>query len=282
MQTVLKYLDRIQYTDSLTPSAETLHALNRAQMLTVPYETIDIRLGIPASLAHEIVYRKIIEHRRGGYCYELNSLFGWLLMKLGFDVTFLSARIISLYPNGKIGPEFEHLVLLVQLDQPWLVDVGHGEVIDNPLPLASGIEISEATADIQLKQQGEFWTISRRIKDPEWAPMYLFTLKSRSLDDFNCQINWINQTQCSWYKNNTFITRSTPDGKVGLCTDQLTVWKGRKCSKTTVSRSNYFEMLNDSFDIRLPTNTCLDALLAPDHWTGTDYGLATCPFQSLS
>ena len=282
MHTVYKYLDRIRYTGSLTPTAETLRALNRAQMLTVPYETIDIRLGIRPSLAHDVVYSKIVTHHRGGWCYELNSLFGWLLRQLGFDVTFLSARILSLYQEGKSGPEFEHLVLLVQLDQPWLVDVGHGEVFDYPLPLVSGIEVTEITADIRLKQQGELWFLSRRINELEWAPMYMFTLKPRSLRDFNDQIEWINQTKCNWYKNNTLVIRSTTNGKIALCTDRLSVWEGRQCSKSTVPKSEYLKTLKDTFDVKLPSHTNLDALLAPDYWKGTDYGLSTHPsFDSI-
>jgi N-hydroxyarylamine O-acetyltransferase len=134
---VQRYLRRIQYDGSLDPTAQTLRALHRRHLLAIPFENLDIHLGEPILLDEARIYAKIIEGRRGGYCYELNGIFAWLLQQLGYSVTYLSAR--DPRPDGGYRPEFDHLTLLVQVPDEvlssgcgtmepicWLADVGWG------------------------------------------------------------------------------------------------------------------------------------------------------------
>src|SRR4051794_33731222 len=86
------YLEGIRYAGPRAPSAETLRALHRAHLYAVPFENLDIGRGRRLSLALPDLFDKIVTRRRGGFCYELNGLFGWLLESLGYRVTHLSAR----------------------------------------------------------------------------------------------------------------------------------------------------------------------------------------------
>src|SRR5271157_4958068 len=79
-------------------------------------------LATPIRLEPPLLYEKIVVRRRGGFCYELNGLFSQLLTALGFQVQMLSARVRR--DDGGFGPEFDHMLLKVELEQPWLVDVG--------------------------------------------------------------------------------------------------------------------------------------------------------------
>src|SRR5215211_6629735 len=148
------YLNRIGYRGTLEPSAATLHALQRAHLLAVPFENLEIHLGRPIVLDQTALFDKIVRRRRGGFCYELNGLFAVLLRELGFEVTLLSAGVAR--ANGDFGPEYDHLTLLVECplsvidsqlqpvvgDQPrttnygprtiWLVDVGFGDSFRAP------------------------------------------------------------------------------------------------------------------------------------------------------
>src|SRR6185436_18299602 len=99
------YLERIRYDGETTPSVETLRRIHRAHMLAVPFENLDIHLGIPIALSVPAFYEKIVDRKRGGFCYELNGLFAWLLAELGFSVTLLSARVFA---AGRLSPEFDH------------------------------------------------------------------------------------------------------------------------------------------------------------------------------
>ncbi|MFB3065782.1 MAG: arylamine N-acetyltransferase, partial [Planctomycetota bacterium] len=130
-------LRRIGYEGARDPNADVLQALHRAFVLSVPFENLDIHLGRPIVLDEAALFDKIVKRRRGGFCYEMNGLFAALLRALGFDVTLLSARVVG--TDGKAGPEFDHLVLLVPLSERRLADVGFGDVFVHPLRLdASG------------------------------------------------------------------------------------------------------------------------------------------------
>src|SRR4029453_8294667 len=117
------YLERIGHSGSTTPTPQTLKALHRAHLLTVPFENLDIALGVPIELDLEAFFDKIVVRRRGGFCYELNGLFGWLLRELRFPVATLSARVLD---GGRIGPDFDHMLLLVRLEDRLIADVGFG------------------------------------------------------------------------------------------------------------------------------------------------------------
>lgn len=81
------YLRRIGYSGSVAPNAETLREIHRAHLFAVPFENLDIRWGREIRVDEEAFIRKIVEYRRGGFCYELNGAFGTLLRTLGFRVT---------------------------------------------------------------------------------------------------------------------------------------------------------------------------------------------------
>ena len=130
---VNRYLARMGYTGSIAPTAHTLAALHRAHMLTVPFENLDIPLGTPIVLDNDALFAKIVDHRRGGFCYELNGLFAELLRSLGFQVALLSAGVYN--ATGQPGPDFDHMALLVALEQRWLADVGFGDSFNTPLRL---------------------------------------------------------------------------------------------------------------------------------------------------
>ena len=127
------YLERINYHGSLASTAETLRELQVAHLLAVPFENLSIHAKQPIVLEVEALYTKIVEHRRGGFCYEANGLFAALLRALGFEVTMLSAEVAN--AEGGFSPDFDHMALMVSLEQRWLVDVGFGDSFREPLLL---------------------------------------------------------------------------------------------------------------------------------------------------
>ena len=130
---VTAYLDRINYCGSRVPTAETLRDLQVAHLLAVPFENLSIHAKEPIVLEDEALFTKIVERRRGGFCYECNGLFAALLRALGFNVAMLSAEVAN--AAVVFGPAFDHMTLLVSLEQRWLVDVGFGDSFREPLRL---------------------------------------------------------------------------------------------------------------------------------------------------
>ncbi len=136
MVDVAAYFDRIGYSGDPNSSIETLRAVHRTHLFTVPFENLDIGLHREIPCDENAAIRKIVERKRGGFCYEMNGAFAALLRELGFQVTLLSARVAR--EDGGEGPEFDHLTLRVDLEEPWLADVGFGESFLDPLRLKLG------------------------------------------------------------------------------------------------------------------------------------------------
>jgi N-hydroxyarylamine O-acetyltransferase len=150
---VLPYLDRIGYNGPLAPTADTLRALHRQHMLTVPFENLDIGLGRKIVLDAERFVDKIVSHHRGGFCYELNGAFATLLTAVGFRVTLLSARVAN--EAGIASKDFDHLTLRIDLEGPWLADVGFGENFLEPLRLIGHIEQQDPVGTFRFIQASQ-------------------------------------------------------------------------------------------------------------------------------
>ncbi len=150
-----RYLSRIGYNGTTANSISTLQALHRAHLLAIPYENLDIHLGQRLTLDLEHIYAKIVEGGRGGWCYEMNGLFAWALQELGFTVAMLGSTV-GAPAQGGVGNDLDHLILQVQLDQPWLVDVGFGNAFIEPLPLIPG-DYQQGWMTFRLEQGADKW-----------------------------------------------------------------------------------------------------------------------------
>ena len=131
------YLGRIGLTGRPPPTLEGLRALHRAHLAAIPYENFDVQLGRPVTIAVPAIYDKIVGRRRGGWCYEMNGLFGWALGELGFKVTRATGAVMrAAAGDAVIG---NHLVLRVDLPEGvHLADVGFGDGPNEPFAVREG------------------------------------------------------------------------------------------------------------------------------------------------
>jgi len=248
MMDITAYLQRIDYQGSPAPTAETLRALHRAHLLAVPFENLDIHLGRPIILDEKRLFHKIVERRRGGFCYELNGLFAALLRELGFDVTLLSARV---YDNGDFGPEFDHLVLLVQLEERWLADVGFGDSFREPLRLDEpGDQIQDGCV-YRIAHDGTDWTMLERGEEGI-CDGYKFTLQPRRLADFADMCHYQQTSPDSHFTQRRICSRATPEGRITLSDMKLIVSaRGERRERLLDSQEEYAAMLREHFGIDL-------------------------------
>jgi len=130
----LAYFDRIGFRSEARPDLATLRALHRAHLQAIPYENLDVQFGQPVTTDPQAAFDKIVTRRRGGWCYEMNGLFGAVLADIGFEVTRMAgAATRETTGDSAIG---NHLVLRVDLPQgPWIADVGFGDGALEPFPL---------------------------------------------------------------------------------------------------------------------------------------------------
>jgi len=250
MLDVPAYLARIGYAGSTALTVETLRALHHTHLLTVPFENLDIALGRAIALDEDALVRKVVEQRRGGFCYELNGVFAALLRALGFRVTLLSARVSR--EAGGESPEFDHLTLRVDFEEPWLADVGFGELFLEPLRIEAGIEQSDPTGTFRLVAHEERLQLEKSLDDGSWKREYSFSLQPYAMKDFGPRCRYHQTSPESHFTQNRICTRATPEGRITLSEMKLIVTEnGRRKEKELSSEDERKQVLQDYFGIRL-------------------------------
>ncbi|MBP7334645.1 arylamine N-acetyltransferase [Niveispirillum sp.] len=154
------YLARIGHHGAIAADHATLRALHVAHVGAIPFENLDIQMGLPIRLELAAIMAKLVGQRRGGYCFEQNSLLHAVLVAIGFDVTRRVARVrLGGDPGGR-----SHLILLVAAgERRYLADVGFGgSCLVEPLPLEAG----------EYDSAGERWRLSLS----DWAPGWELSL----------------------------------------------------------------------------------------------------------
>lgn len=221
------YLDRIGYRGPLTPTAETLRALQVAHLQTVPFENLSIHARQRIVLGDEPLFDKIVERRRGGFCYELNGLFAALLRALGFQVAMLSAGAAR--ADGTFGPDFDHMALQVDLDERWLADVGFGDSFRDPLRLDERREQPEPPRAFRIDEDGGHLLLQRQDGPGEpWQPQYRFTLQPHEFPDYAGMCHFHQTSPESHFTRGTVCSLATPDGRVTLSGMKLITTQGRE------------------------------------------------------
>ncbi|MGW0082184.1 arylamine N-acetyltransferase family protein [Streptomyces sp. NPDC003393] len=181
------YLARIGAERPRQPNAAALAELHLRHLQAVPFENLSIHLGEDLSLEEKALYDKVVQARRGGFCYELNGLFAALLTSLGYRVTYLAARV---HTAGGLGIPFDHLALCVRPADgsgPWLVDVGFGDHSHHPLRL-------DALDSDQSDPAGVFRITAAPDGDldvlRDGTPRYRLETRPRALTDFEAGCWW--------------------------------------------------------------------------------------------
>ena len=210
---VQAYLARIGFSGSTAPSPDTLRRLQLAHLYTVPFENLDISLGREITCDEARFVHKIVNLRRGGFCYELNGAFAALLRELGFRVTLLSGRVAR--EDGSASPDFDHLALRVDLDEPWLADVGFGDSFLEPLRLKE-IEQEQCSGRFRIVPVGDVMMVQRQLADQPWKSQYQFVLKSHQLTDFEARCQFQQTSPDSHFTRQRVCTLPTENGRITL------------------------------------------------------------------
>ncbi|MFN2461812.1 MAG: arylamine N-acetyltransferase [Candidatus Velthaea sp.] len=254
------YLARIGYEGSLEPSIKTLSALHEAHLNTVPFEDIDVYLGRAINLSEDALFEKIVRRKRGGFCYELNGLFGALLRRLGFDVTLLDAQVSR--PGATFGPAFDHIALLVALDRPWLADVGFPRSPVTPLPLDASGRYEVSGVSFRITFDDDTGTLSR-LRRGGWEPQYRFNFVPRQIEDFRDMCRFHATSPESPFYRWLGCTIFTADGRTTLSDDTLTVRRGNTRTETPVRPADVPATLRTHFGITLDASDHAELLAQP-------------------
>ena len=176
------YLRRIGYDGSRAPTPETLQALHFAHATSIPFENLDIQLGLPIRLDLPSLQAKLVAAKRGGYCFEQNTLFAAALEAVGFRVTRLAGRV---GPRSNRTRSRSHMLLAVEAGgADWLADVGFGaDTLLLPMPLAPGSEVRQHAWSYRTEADGPL-RVLQSLDGDAWADRYSFTSEEQYPIDY--------------------------------------------------------------------------------------------------
>ena len=245
---IAAYLERINYRGPQAPTAETLRALQQAHLLAVPFENLSIHNGQRIILEEEALFDKVITRRRGGFCYELNGLFAALLRALGFEVDMLSARVAD--GAGEFGPDFDHMTLMVRLDQRWLADVGFGDSFLEPLLMDKREEQVQQDRAFKIVPDSDRLVLWQRENGDEWKAQYSFTLQPFNFHDYAKMCRYHQTSAESHFTQKRVCTRATPQGRITLSELRLiTRENGERNEQILQDEQEYARVLRQHFGI---------------------------------
>lgn len=247
---VRAYLDRIGHDGPVDGSAATLAELQERHLLTVPYENLDILHRIPLSLEIQDLIEKIVVRRRGGYCFELNALFGWLLRELGYPVTHFMARFWRDESNPP--PKRRHHVLKVEAgDAFYLCDVGVGGIVPrSPIKMIEGIEHQQGDECYRLERDSYYGWMLCELKQGQWSRLYSFTEEPQLPKDFIMATYWCENSPDSIFKNNAMVAMRTHDGRNTIAGEEFRIFRSDGVRAFTPrTKEEYNEALRTYFGI---------------------------------
>lgn len=225
------YLDRIALPYAPAVDAAGLAQVHRAHRLAIPFENLDIPLGRGIRIDAPSVVAKLVTRKRGGYCFEQNSLFLAALHALGFFARPLLARV---WLMAEAPPPLTHTLNLVTIDgQPWIADAGFGGSFSPPMPLAEGVHhvAADGTAHRLIRQDDRTWMLERA-GDPgptdgrsaptqDWQPQYSFTLDPVEPVDLELSNHWTSTRPDTRFTTLNVTSRVIEDGFVSLVDRRL-------------------------------------------------------------
>lgn len=238
------YLNRLELTDAPRPDHAGLVRLHRRHLLTVPFENLDIHLGFPIVLEVERLLAKIIDRNRGGFCYELNGSFAALLSGLGFETTLHEARV---HGAAGLGIRYDHACVMVQLDRPYLVDVGFGDSFVEPMLFEPSRIHKERGRRFVIEQVGGGWF--DLLQDDE--PQYRFSTEVRTLGDFTPGCEHHQTSPESSFTQKTVCSLATEDGRITISGDRLIESTGDERREHELTGAALASTLRHRFGIEL-------------------------------
>jgi N-hydroxyarylamine O-acetyltransferase len=261
---VAAYLRRIGVKEFPPSNLAGLRTLHRAHLLAIPFENLDVQLGRRITTDIAPIYEKIVERRRGGWCYEMNGLFGWALRELGFAVTRMAGGVMrETMADFMVG---NHLVLKVELPEgPYVADVGFGDGPIEPFPIT-----------VHAFNDGRFpFALSH--PEPEWwrfhnhphggAKSFDFRLHAAEESLLAERCAFLQSAETSPFVQNLVCQRYTPEGLVilrGRVLRRIT-GAGVGAEESLESGPELISTLREMFDLDVPEALGLWPKIAARH-----------------
>ncbi|MGW6484098.1 arylamine N-acetyltransferase family protein [Streptomyces sp. NPDC055059] len=246
------YLARIGCAGDVKPDLETLRALHRAHIASIPFENLEIMLGQPVDLDLAALQAKLVRQRRGGYCYEQNLLFAAALERIGYSVKGLGARV-------RVGATairaVTHMLTRVTVEdgQEWLCDVGFGaQGLRGPIPLRAGIEVRQGPWTFGLAPEDSGVLVLRSLCPGGWEEIYAFTLEERHPVDYVVMNHYTSTHPRSAFIHRPIVQRAAVDTQRSLIDMRMSVeFPDGTRDERDVQEGELIDLLAHEFGIEL-------------------------------
>jgi N-hydroxyarylamine O-acetyltransferase len=255
-----RYLERIGVDPrTVEIDRETLERLQRAHVTSVPFETLSIT-GHPedggdgpgVSPAIPASYEKIVDRERGGFCYELNGPFGWLLSALGFDVDTAAARVVE--DEDGVELPANHRTNLVHLGETYVADVGMGvPTMRRPLPVEGrpvedGVGVAWRVVESD-RPDADYRTQYRTPRDDGWQDRYQFDTTPRNTSFFAATCEYLQTAPESGFTGDPVVSIATESGHEKLKPDRFVRYEGGTRAERKVTPAEFDELLGSAFGL---------------------------------
>lgn len=248
------YLGRIAYDGPLSPTLDVLTALHTRHAMTIPFENFDIHLGRPIRVDLESVQSKLVAGRRGGYCFEQNTLFGAVLQAIGFRVTTLAARV-RLH-STQITPK-THMTLRVDLPEgPYIADVGFGgRGLTVPLRLVMDEPQTTPLDTFRLTREGNE-TVLQAVIEGEYKDLYVFTDEPHHPVDYEVANHYVSTYPGSIFVLGIMAHRPSPEGTTySLRNREFTMRRAGTSERRELSDDEILDALRRHFSLDFEAGT---------------------------
>ncbi|RDJ10552.1 arylamine N-acetyltransferase family protein [Rhizobium grahamii] len=243
------YLTRIGLERPSRLDIRSLSHLHRAHLMSFTWEALDAFMGWPSTITPAAAFAKMVERRRGGWCYEMNGLFGAALAALGFRVTRLCGGV----DRERLGDIAigNHLTLRVDLDRPYLAEVGVADAIIEPVPLAVG-PFSQRGFDFSIMPTDDGWL---RFNNHVRGIAKSFDFQANRSDEsaMVATHGWLMQDPGSPFTNALAVLRHTADGYVALQNDRLSHVTASSLTEQRITSAGHLsDTFETVFDLDIP------------------------------
>jgi arylamine N-acetyltransferase len=251
------YLDRIGHVGPVDPTVETLHALVAGHGRTIPFENLDPLLGVPVDdLSAPVLTDKLVDRRRGGYCYEHNGLMGYVLEALGYGVERLAGRVVWMAAPDAPLPAMTHNVLSVTVpgeDGPFLVDVGFGgQTLTSPIRLVAGPVQHTRHEPYRIVAADDEQLILQAQVRGEWQPLYAFGTRPQPRIDLEVGSWYVSTHPASVFVVGLSAALVTDDARHNLRGRNLAIHRADGSEKIRLeSATEVLDQLGERFGIDL-------------------------------
>jgi len=242
------YLDRVGLSVKLGPDLGSLEALHVAHLAAIPFENIDVRLRRPLRLDLDSLQAKLVRRRRGGYCFEHNTLFAAVLRAVGFEVRTLEARVRG--PDASVARPRTHMTLEVRIDgRGYLADVGFGGAGPLvPVPM-DGTPSEQPDAEFAVEPEDDGVLVLRRSHPTTGRDLYAFRPAPVLPIDFEVASHYTSTHPDSTFVNTLTAQRSERERRLILRGRTLITRVGRDETVREITDDELPDLLRDRFGL---------------------------------